>query len=93
MEKQNSDFHGGGFFEWQLSPPSDEKRKELEQLYRYDEEKYWGGFSKEPFDLSEYKFPAWAIGGFEKHHSPVLAPTPGRWDRPVRRRGPQSGGY
>lgn len=80
MGKDNKDFHGNGFFEWQFSPPTDEKLKESEQLYRYDEERYWGDFSREPFDLGTYKFPAWAIGGFEKYHRPVLAPTPGSWD-------------
>jgi predicted GH43/DUF377 family glycosyl hydrolase len=80
MGKQSSDFHGGGFFDWQFSAPTEEQRKEWAELYKYDEEKYWGGFSREPFDLASYKFPAWAIGGFVKHGAPVLSPTPGSWD-------------
>ncbi len=80
MGKQSNNFHGNGFFDWQFSAPTDEERKKWSEIYRYDEEKYWGDFSREPFDLCIYKFPAWAIGGFAKHHAPVLAPTPGSWD-------------
>lgn len=79
MAKEKSDFHGDGFFDWQFSSASDEQKKVWDE-FCYNEEKYWGGFSKEPFDPATYKFPAWAIGGFAKHGKPVLAPTPNSWD-------------
>jgi len=69
-------FFGQGFFEWQY-PYQEQFWKER----HYDEDKYWGGFSREPLDMNTYRLPEWAIGGFEKHESgPVLAPSPEGWD-------------
>jgi len=74
---KNDGFFGDGFFDWQLSGGiSDEKRRE----WQYNEEKYWGGFSREPIDADNYKPPYWAIGRFKKHGEPVLAPTENQWD-------------
>jgi predicted GH43/DUF377 family glycosyl hydrolase len=82
-EKQNlkielRKFHGEGFFDWQFTSASQKKRWEE---WHYDEEKYWGGFSREPFDSASYRLPDWAIGPFTKHPgNPVFAPDPQGWD-------------
>jgi predicted GH43/DUF377 family glycosyl hydrolase len=75
--KTSEEFFGNGFFDWQLSGGEyEEKRKE----WKYNEEKYWGGFSREPLDMAKYEPPYWAIGHFKKHGKPVLSPTEGKWD-------------
>ncbi len=73
-----SDFHGNGFFQWQFS---NEDHKKRWSEWHYDEEKYWGGFSREPFDPASYVLPDWAIGPFEKYSgNPVFSPNPEGWD-------------
>lgn len=74
LRLQMKEFFGGGFFDWQFT-----HRQHLDAWTsrRYDEEKYWGGFSREqPPD----ELPAWAIGGFSKRGRPVLSPSPDGWD-------------
>jgi len=72
------DFHGTGFFQWQFSS-ADQVRAWDD--WHYDEERYWGGFSREPFDPATYTLPAWAIGPFEKYPgNPVFRPDPAGWD-------------
>jgi len=72
------EFHGSGFFPWQFSS---ENQKQRWTEWHYDEAKYWGGFSREPFDPAEYRLPDWAIGPFEKYPgNPVFAPDPDGWD-------------
>jgi predicted GH43/DUF377 family glycosyl hydrolase len=71
-------FFGSGFFDWQFSTKSHEERWKENC---YNEEKYWGGFSREPFDAESYKLPDWAIGPFTKHKgNPIFAPNPKGWD-------------
>lgn len=73
------DFHGNGFFPWQFS--TEEQKKRWSQ-WHYDEEKYWGGFSRDAIDSETYRLPDWAIGPFEKYAgNPVLSPDPEGWDR------------
>ena len=46
----------------------------------YDEKKYWGGFAKNPPDLS-VPLPDWAIGPFDKYeHNPIFSPSATGWD-------------
>lgn len=72
-------FFGDGFFEWQFS---DKRHEERWKETCYNEEKYWGGFSKDPFDAASYRLPEWAIGPFTKYgKNPVFAPDPAGWDR------------
>ncbi|MHB0997607.1 MAG: glycoside hydrolase family protein [Armatimonadota bacterium] len=77
LQKELREFHGDGFFAWQtsseeLTPWSD---------WHYDEEKYWGGFSKAPFDPDTYVLPDWAIGPFQKYiGNPIFRPDPNGWD-------------
>ena len=73
----NEEFFGNGFFDWQMSGGEYEKKREE---WEYNEEKYWGAFSREPVDMASYMPPRWAIGHFKKHGKPVLAPTEGKWD-------------
>ncbi|HON73486.1 MAG TPA: hypothetical protein PK512_09180, partial [bacterium] len=72
-------FFNDGVFEWQFA------KKEYEQLWKmmsYNEEKYWGGFSREPFDPEKYSLPDWAIGPFVKYKgNPIFAPSEDGWDR------------
>ena len=78
LREQLRDFHGDGFFQWQFSS-EDHKKRWAE--WRYDEDKYWGGFSREPFDPATYRLPDWAIGPFEKYAgNPVFVPDPTGWD-------------
>lgn len=71
-------FFGSGFFEWQFSS---ESHRKLCETARYDEEKYWGTFSKEPFEAVSYRLPDWAIGPFTKYPgNPVMAPDLSGWD-------------
>jgi hypothetical protein len=73
-----NEFHGDGFFEWQFAS---EGQKKCWEEWRYNEEKYWGGFGREPFDAATYRLPDWAIGPFAKHGGhPVFSPDPKGWD-------------
>jgi predicted GH43/DUF377 family glycosyl hydrolase len=75
---QNNSFHGTGMFDWQIS---NKMHKKFWDERHYDEEKYWGGFSREPVDQN-HALPDWAIGPFEKHPgNPVFAPSASGWDR------------
>ena len=48
----------------------------------YNEERYWGGFSRDPVDLKNYQLPEWAIGPFSKYEgNPVFGPATEGWDR------------
>jgi predicted GH43/DUF377 family glycosyl hydrolase len=70
------DFFGSGFFDWQLGG------KHHQALYErtgYDEDKYWGGFTRDP---APDQLPAWAIGPFAKYEdNPIFAPAETGWDR------------
>jgi predicted GH43/DUF377 family glycosyl hydrolase len=73
-------FFGTGFFDWQRGGGTHYQR--LYEQTAYDEDRYWGGFSREPLDEATNELPEWAIGPFEKFTgNPVLAPAPGGWDR------------
>ena len=79
MKKEETtprEFFGTGFFDWQFSCKSHE---DMWNERQYNEEKYWGGFSKDPLP-ADYQLPYWAIGGFKKHGEPLLGPTEGEWD-------------
>ena len=72
-----SDFHGNGIFDWQFSSKVHE---EAWSERHYDEDRYWGGFSRDPLPAG-YKLPHWAIGPFTKYEgNPVFAPDPHGWD-------------
>ncbi|MHC1695839.1 MAG: hypothetical protein AB9835_11355 [Eubacteriales bacterium] len=77
MQNNEKNFFGGGFFDWQFSKVD---FKTMWDERKYDEDKYWGGFSRQPVDMSTYKLPYWALAGFKKHNKPVLFPTKGGWD-------------
>jgi predicted GH43/DUF377 family glycosyl hydrolase len=83
-EKQNlkielRKFHGDGFFEWQFASAAHKQRWEE---WHYDEGKYWGGFSHDPFNPADYRLPDWAIGPFSKYAgNPIFSPDPAGWDR------------
>ena len=48
--------------------------------YHYDEEKWWGDFSREPLPEG-WTWPDWCVGPFEKHEkNPIFAPNPDGWD-------------
>lgn len=71
-------FFGNGLFDWQISNKS---YQEMWNERCYNEEKYWGGFSREPFDAASYTLPDWAIGPFTKYSSnPIFAPSLDGWD-------------
>ncbi|MCA1735722.1 MAG: hypothetical protein LC739_06335 [Actinobacteria bacterium] len=73
----NISFFGDGFFDWQRVKSETDRH----EMYQYDEENQWGGFSREPFDENSYTLPAWAIGPFTKYAgNPVFAPDPHGWD-------------
>jgi predicted GH43/DUF377 family glycosyl hydrolase len=80
MMGEQDDFFGSGFFPWQFG-----NRQHYQRLYEqtaYDEDRYWGGFSREPVDPKTYELPEWAIGPFAKYvHNPVFAPAGQGWDR------------
>ena len=68
-----------GVFEWQLS---DAANKDRYRRFRYDPERYWGGFPKMAPDreLGD-ALPEWALGPFTRHSAnPVLAPSPEGWN-------------
>ncbi len=77
-ETTREEFFGDGFFNWQLCT---EDQKQCWDERHYDEERYWGGFSREPLDKDNLTFPEWAIGPFRKYEgNPVLEPSPDGWD-------------
>ena len=61
LRRELRDFHGSGFFAWQFASAS---AATAWDTWHYDEEKYWGGFSREPIDFASYTLPDWAIGPF-----------------------------
>lgn len=69
-----------GLFEWQFP---DEDHEQAWLHYQYSVEKWWGDFPKDiKVPPNQYEYYAWAIGPFTKYeHNPVLAPTPGAWDK------------
>ncbi len=76
-KNERKTFFGKGFFDWQFS--SGEGVHLIEK--RYDEKKYWGGFSNTPIDFDSYNPPLWAIGNFKRYeNNPVFAPDPKGWD-------------
>ena len=78
LKQELRTFFGDGFFPWQFSG---EGEKAAWEERHFDEGKYWGGFSREPFDTATYVLPDWAIGPFGKYAgNPVFAPDPGGWD-------------
>jgi predicted GH43/DUF377 family glycosyl hydrolase len=78
LKKELRNFFGDGFFDWQFSSQGE---KEAWEQRQYNEEKYWGGFSRQPFDAANYVLPDWAIGPFEKYSgNPVFAPDLNGWD-------------
>lgn len=73
-------FFGDGFFAWQGG--GKQYRKDMYEATQYDAKKYWGGFSEEPVDESNYALPDWAIGPFRKYEgNPIFAPAEEGWDR------------
>jgi len=77
--ENSKSFFGDGFFDWQHSGELQEK---LWFEKRYDEDLYWGGFSRAPFDEKTYVPPDWAISGIRKYEcNPILAPSVDGWDR------------
>ncbi|BBH24262.1 glycosylase [Paenibacillus baekrokdamisoli] len=83
MSEQSNErkiFFGDGFFEWQLGGKA--HHQEMYEATQYNEERYWGGFSKAPVDLDHYQLPDWAIGPFHKFEgNPIFAPAEEGWDR------------
>ncbi len=78
LKTELKNFFGDGFFAWQFS--SQREKNDWEERH-YDEERYWGGFSRQPFDAANYVLPDWAIGPFEKYPgNPVFAPDKNGWD-------------
>jgi predicted GH43/DUF377 family glycosyl hydrolase len=77
-QKRMKEFYGDGFFDWQFS--SEAHRKMWDERH-YDEERWWGGFSRDPL-AEPYVLPSWAIGPFSKHPgNPIFAPSEDGWDR------------
>src|SRR4051812_46529330 len=80
-------FFGEGLFDWQL--PTGPGRPAWDR-FAFDLENWWGTFPRNEAAAvpgsgadSEFfqQFP-WAIGPFTKYQAnPVLAPSPGKWDR------------
>jgi predicted GH43/DUF377 family glycosyl hydrolase len=76
---EKKEFFKDGFFDWQQSAEAQENAWIAKC---YDEEKYWGGFSREPFDAASYKSPDWAITNIAKYeNNPIMAPSVDSWDR------------
>lgn len=78
LRQELRDFHGTGMFDWQ----SDAAARLLDRTHwHYDEERYWGGFSRDPIDPASDTLPEWAIGPFTKYaDNPIFAPDPHGWD-------------
>jgi len=75
-KRTSDDKSSSGVFEWQLSDGKNAKRY---KDFRYDVERYWGGFPKTVPDGNV--LPSWALGPFVKYSgNPVLAPSPDGWD-------------
>ena len=69
--------HGGGEdFWWEFTT---REHARCWQERHYDPERYWGDFDRQSGSGQE-AFPSYALAHFEKHGTPVLAPSPGRWD-------------
>jgi predicted GH43/DUF377 family glycosyl hydrolase len=81
-------FFGAGGFDWQM--PTTATRRASWERFGFDTARWWGSFPHDEApalqgrrDDAELfaRFP-WAVGPFHKHAAnPVLAPSPGRWDR------------
>src|ERR1035438_110174 len=72
--------HAEGTFGWDIPIP--EKKKAWEN-FSFSIDRWWGDFPKDqPDSMDMFADHPWAIGPFTKYASnPVLAPTPGGWDR------------
>jgi predicted GH43/DUF377 family glycosyl hydrolase len=78
LKRELRHFFGDGFFAWQFSS-ADEKQAWEER--HFNEAKYWGGFSTQPLNPTDFVLPDWAIGPFDKYPgNPVFAPDPQGWD-------------
>lgn len=80
-----------GLFEWQF--PNKDAEKAWKH-YSYSEERWWGDFPEDleapEGDMFE-EYP-WALGPFDKYEgNPVLAPSPGEWDKGRRDGGVHNG--
>ncbi len=81
-------FFGDGLFDWQM--PTGERRPESWDRFTFDPKRWWGSFPREEARAEQglrddpelfAEFP-WAVGPFRRHAAnPVLAPSPGKWDR------------
>lgn len=80
-----------GLFEWQF--PNKDAEKAWNH-YSYSEDRWWGDFPEDleaPKGNMFNKYP-WALGPFNKYEgNPVLAPTPGAWDKGRRDGGVHNG--
>jgi predicted GH43/DUF377 family glycosyl hydrolase len=80
QDEERKTFFGDGFFAWQGGGKA--YHKDMYEATQYNEEKYWGGFSREPVDEASYRLPGWAIGPFHKYEgNPIFAPAEEGWDR------------
>jgi predicted GH43/DUF377 family glycosyl hydrolase len=72
--------HAEGTFGWDAPIP--DKKKAWEN-FSFSIDRWWGDFPKDqPDSMDMFADNEWAIGPFTKFASnPVLAPTPGAWDR------------
>lgn len=61
---------------------SDAQKELRYKRFRYDPDRYWGGFPQTvPARKGAEALPSWAIGPFTKHPAnPVLSPSPDGWD-------------
>lgn len=69
-----------GLFDWQF--PDADKEKAWKN-YSFSVDRWWGDFSRDlPEQADMFADNPWALGPFTKYAgNPVLAPTPGAWDR------------
>ena len=79
--QRNTDYENQeGMFEWQFPNKDNE---EAWYYYSFSTERWWGTFPRDiqvPDDL--YAAHPWALGPCLKYeYNPVLAPTPGAWDK------------
>lgn len=81
-EAARRQFFGEGVFDWQM-PTGD--RAKCWDKFVFDKEKWWGTFPKDmkaPAEADLYDAYSWAIGPFKRAaSSPILAPSPGKWDQ------------